>query len=490
MAQEAIDIQRHTSGKALQEPKKSSDDIVAKAASLDPAIGLRTEPQVSSLSTSLLTSPTIAESPTDDPIEAIDALEDALEEVHKILPNIEPVSPEKPARKPTRTASVKRGGPSNVGAKIGNKEIKPTATRTTTLSSTKITQSTALRKSGGAQVKPAAKTPSNAKATTATKRQSAILSSNDTTSSNTAPPTDYLASKRRPISIQFPPAPPPAKSSKPPTRPTFTLPGDAIAAKRRALLEEKLKKEQEELAKKREFKARPAPNSSKPRPTSMIVRQTTSSLARQSVAGTLDLNAIGKTEKVIGTCGTLKRAGTVTGVTSTTSAKDRFAAKRSSMIQAKPSETVAANTAQKRQSVTVSKPEPTKRSSIIIPKRQPILSNENQSASHRSVSDNRHTASSTVSGGPASAKPMKPEEAAALKQKARQIYNRDRVEKAVRDRERREKEDAAKRARAEAAEKGRQASREWAEKARKRAALAKQQGQQAQRHALAADANA
>jgi hypothetical protein len=41
--------------------------------------------------------------------------------------------------------------------------------------------------------------------------------------------------------------------------------------------------------------------------------------------------------------------------------------------------------------------------------------------------------------------------------------------KETRERDRREKEEAAKRARVEAAEKGRQASREWAEKQKKRA---------------------
>jgi len=54
------------------------------------------------------------------------------------------------------------------------------------------------------------------------------------------------------------------------------------------------------------------------------------------------------------------------------------------------------------------------------------------------------------------------------RQKARAIFNRDRVEKEARERERREKEDAAKKARAEAAERGRLASREWAERQRKR----------------------
>ena len=54
------------------------------------------------------------------------------------------------------------------------------------------------------------------------------------------------------------------------------------------------------------------------------------------------------------------------------------------------------------------------------------------------------------------------------KLKGREVFNRDRMEKEARERERKEKEEAAKRARAEAAERGRIASREWAERQRKK----------------------
>jgi hypothetical protein len=52
--------------------------------------------------------------------------------------------------------------------------------------------------------------------------------------------------------------------------------------------------------------------------------------------------------------------------------------------------------------------------------------------------------------------------------KGREVFNRDKMEKEAKDRERREKEEAAKQARAQAAERGRIASREWAEKQRKK----------------------
>ena len=95
-------------------------------------------------------------------------------------------------------------------------------------------------------------------------------------------------------------------------------------------------------------------------------------------------------------------------------------------------------------------------------------------------------ASSTMSNLMGPAKTVTPEESAALKQKAREIYNRDRTEKQERERERREKEDAAKRARAEAADRGRQASREWAERQRKKLEAKKEpHGNREQEAALA-----
>ena len=73
---------------------------------------------------------------------------------------------------------------------------------------------------------------------------------------------------------------------------------------------------------------------------------------------------------------------------------------------------------------------------------------------------------------------MSASDAAAQRLKGKEVYNRDNVEKAAREKAQREKDEAVKRARAEAAERGRQASREWAEKQR-RAALEKKKASQA-----------
>ncbi|GAM89672.1 hypothetical protein ANO11243_077110 [Dothideomycetidae sp. 11243] len=89
-------------------------------------------------------------------------------------------------------------------------------------------------------------------------------------------------SKPRPMSMSFPTPPPPAKSSKPATRPTFALPGEAVAAKLKAAKEARAAKEASStvIEKKPAFKARPAP---KMAPDATKVRQTAASRAREGL---------------------------------------------------------------------------------------------------------------------------------------------------------------------------------------------------------------
>jgi hypothetical protein len=60
------------------------------------------------------------------------------------------------------------------------------------------------------------------------------------------------------------------------------------------------------------------------------------------------------------------------------------------------------------------------------------------------------------------------EDAAQQKVRGKEVFGRAKAEKEQAGKEKREKEEAAKKARAEAAERGRQASREWAEKQKKK----------------------
>jgi hypothetical protein len=442
-------------------------------------VKLETDQKTPSEPASLITSPTLAGPQPEDPIEALDFLEDAIEEVGKILPDLDKVAPEKPTKKekvakpgPKPTTS---GKPTRATAKA------PPATRTGP-SLTKTTQPSATATRSRAI--PATTTTPKLTTSTMSKRHSTIApakSAKDATTPATKtakPPTDYLASKRRPISLQIPPPPERIRSAKPPTRPTFTLPGDPLTAKRKAAAEERKRREEEELARKREFKARPVPGAVArgARPASMIVRQTASSRARMSVCGVEGAEALAalgaSTAAATATQGGLRRAGTVTGATTSTSKAAAAAAAARAAAKAKRSSVVAAASAAAAPKRPAGQAPP--RASVVVPKRAAPAAGSPAASPRTATGPGASRAASVAVSVASSAagSAITPEDAVAQRQKARAIYNRDRVEGAARERERRDKEEAARRARAEAAEKGRIASREWAEKNKRRVASA------------------
>jgi hypothetical protein len=430
----------------------------------------QSEQKSSSESASLIASPTLASPQPDDPIEALDYLEDAIEEVGKILPNLQAMAPEKPAKKENVAKSASKpttlAKPKTAAGKPAPRP-GPSLVKTTQPSAT-ATRSRAM--------------PASTPKPTVSKRHSTIVpakSSKDAaTPAPKAPTTDYLASRRRPISLKIPLPPERARSAKPPTHPTFTLPGDSLTAKRKAAAEERKRKEEEELARRREFKARPVPGAvARPRPASMIVRQTTSSRARMSVCGAEGLSALGAAaggaKSPPAAPAGLRRAGTVTGATTLTSeskAKAKAAADRAA-ARAKRASVAAAAAAPATAPPKRAAAPP--RASIIVLKRVPAGASPAASprgATKPGVSRATSVALSVASSAAGSG--VTAEDAAAQRQKARAIFNRDRAEGEARERARRDKEEAARRARAEAAEKGRIASREWAEKHKRRVASA------------------
>lgn len=70
------------------------------------------------------------------------------------------------------------------------------------------------------------------------------------------------------------------RSSKPPTVPNFELPGERYSRMKKERLEQKLKEEEEEARRRRQFKARPSPASA-----TSTVRSTFTSRQRQSTGG-------------------------------------------------------------------------------------------------------------------------------------------------------------------------------------------------------------
>jgi hypothetical protein len=480
------DLESTTSGAA--------EDL--NAFSTEPTTAAASVRKMSSGATSLL-SPTIPFPKMEDPIDAIDALEDAIEEVGKILPKLDPaVSPEKPKTKkpdPMKTTSVQRA--SRVLAAKTQTPVAKSALGKASLSKstnvkpvpsaslTKSTQPSSLSRSTSVRATPSNKPTVADRLAAAANRRSMIGPAKDGDNKAGSTTIDYLASRRRPMSVQFPPPAPPPKSSKAPTQPTFSLPGESIAAKRKSEREARLKREEEEAAKRREFKARPAPSAGKPRPASMIVRQTANSRARLSIIGPEASTLSGKENAPKSNTG-LKRSGTVTGATNRNVNKQSIATKRSSMIVGKsafpsPTGKPPMSTTQKRTSVAPG-PGPgrdaPRSSSITVPKRGSLMASTQPTAASRATSSStsRNPSVTSLTAATNSKSIVTAGDAAAQRQKAKEIFNRDRVDKENRERERKEKETAAKRARLEASEKGRQASREWAEKQKKKLSEAKQ----------------
>ncbi|KAF5628498.1 hypothetical protein F52700_8232 [Fusarium sp. NRRL 52700] len=206
-------------------------------------------------------------------------------------------------------------------------------------------------------------------------------------------------------------APPPRpKSSKPLTKPNFELPGEAISRRKREEREARLKAQEEEEQKKREFKARPVRHSLMP---GSIPRETITSLARQ---GKLPQDEATKT------------------LTSTK-------AKRMSMQGPRPP--------------TMSE--------------APVTQSRGRLSTATSREDlSRATSTSTGSGG-GKRTTLTAEEAYQLRLRGKEIFQRDNTSfTRDRERERREREEATRLAREQAAERSRIASREWAEKKRRK----------------------
>jgi len=370
-----------------------------------------------------------AEMTTQDPIEAMDALEEAIQQVDDSLPRIEDIaSPQKSANDTPDTASTP----------LPALKLSPVSKKSPTL----LRRSSTIRKSTGTRPQPAQKA-ADKRTSIVNKRMSQvvgpkstqnankdILDSKDTKTENQAPVIPH--SKPRPISLSFPTPPKPPKS-KPAALPTFKLPGEAIAAKLKAAKEARMKKEEEAPTKKPAFKARPAP---KVKEVTAVVRQTNASRARESLMS----KSVNGLPPAAAPSTTLRRTTTVRE--STNSRPSMSANKRLSMA---PTRTTPATVA----------PKPRPQSMIITSRPSQLSSKPRPSLSSKPIQPRTTLA-------PAAGK------STSSTAKGREVFQRAAIEKAETEKARKEKEDAAKKARAEAAERGRIASREWAEKQKKR----------------------
>ncbi|KAJ4365225.1 hypothetical protein N0V83_008843 [Neocucurbitaria cava] len=422
--------------------ERPSDDAVTPVASRTPSRRASRSPSKSPMR-------------IEESIEALDALEEALENVEAVTSfnhSSDEVSPRKKAVTPKvggKTPSKTPLAASRISRtpSAAPKSVKPTKTSLARASSVRTAPSKDVRKGSTETV-------------------------------------DYLATKRRPISMSFPTPPPPPKG-RAPTRSTFQLSSDAVAQKLKAEKEERLKRQAEGGPKPRPISMPPPPKSTKP-PTKASFQLPGEKIAAELKAKKEErLKREAEAPQQPGapraprpismppppkstkppTKSDFQLPGAAVAEKLKAQKEERLkrqeeaeAAKKAAAANLRQAPVRKPVTVPIRQQPGISIPSPAQRSSSIASKRDSIQLSRSTSTSSANRQSMLLNAKSTVT----------PVDAAQQKLKGREVFNRDKMEKEARERERKEKEDAAKRARAEAAERGRIASREWAEKQRKK----------------------
>lgn len=351
----------------------------------------------------------------EDSVEALDALEEEIEKVGDLIPaSADGLQPPIKARKQadSQTASLDKKLSGSVRTKKSMGVQRP---------------STAL---GPATSNPSAgATNTRARPSTSLALQNTDMASQGPGSTRSAAqPIPQAALKKRISSVHKAPFQP-VKSTKPPTRANFELPGDAIARKLKEQREERLKREEEETPKPRAFRARPIRLSHAPE-----VKLTAATKARLSMAkgGTINRtrpsNGFGNSKPVA-------RPGPMTTASPNKRLSTLSAAKRSTQPTEDGLTQLFVNGSAR---LT----------------RGPSLNSSDTIRAPSALGANRPAPTA--------------EESAHQKLKGKEVFGRTKVEIMEREKAKKEKEDAARKARADPAEKGRIASRKWAEKQKAR----------------------
>jgi hypothetical protein len=440
----------------------------------------------------------------EESISAIDRLEEDLEDIGKAIPNLNQSDDEKSPRKArsveTDGTPIARLKPSS---KTPAKAPAKVSARTPAKIASKAPSKTPVKAPVVAKAPPPTKisrvpnaAPKSVKPTTSSlARASSVrtIPSKDVRKPSTET-ADYLASKRRPISLSFPTPPPPPKG-RAPTKSTFQLSSENVAAKLRAQKEERLKREAEGVSapKQRPISMPPPPKSTKPPtvPSFQLPGEATAARlkaqkeerlkrmeegAQKPTTRPTSIAPPAKSTKQL-TKPSFQLPGEATAARLKAQKEERLkrmeeaeAAKKAALaapvrkpIAHRPRESLLVKDAPGISILPPSKLDAPQRSSSLASKRSSIIG---PSASRSTSTSSANRNSLLLTAGAKST--VTPVDAVALKVKGKQVFNRDKVEKEERERERKEKEEAAKKARAEAAERGRIASREWAERQRKK----------------------
>jgi hypothetical protein len=355
---------------------------------------------------------------SEDSIEALDQLDEAVEKVNLGIANAN--SPEKKA------------SPKSNNDKERLKKAKPApVVRLTKAVAARLSMAQTATKDNSTSSTNARPRPSTMLGRTNGVRQSVVPAAANKPSPKLKKETIIPHSKPRPVSLSFPTPPPAARSSKAPTKSSFQLPGEAVAAKLKVAREERMKREAAAATskatgkatsdeKKPAFKARPVPSTLKKTPS---VRHTAASRARESM---MTGDAAPKPAVSSSTTG-LKRSNTVGSARVRPSMTPATAAKPSQPAQL---------TVQKR----------ARPSSVHVTASESIAPRQSSAGTARpSIAPTSRNASATSKG--------------------KEVYARTAAARNAAETEKKEKEDAA-----------RKASREWAEKQKVKKMIAKVEG--------------
>ena len=342
----------------------------------------------------------------EDSVEALDALEEEIEKVGGLIPASDKTT--KQAKSQSTTIDSRSNEPVRTEMS-GVQEKKVDVKRPSTARKPPKPRPSVKASNSG---------PRLSKGTAHLRPVTAIDATGSTI--NTGHATSQAVLKKRISSVHKAPFQP-LKSTKPPTRPNFELPGDAVARKLKEQREERSKCDEEEAVKPRVFKARPVRLSHAPE-----VKLTLATKARLSMAKGERLDnskPAARPPTAMATGGPNKRLSTLSG---------------------------------------------SKRPTAPTPRRSTQTFTNGPTRFTRGPS---MTASTTIRA-PSALGANRPaptaEESAHQKLKGKEVFGRTKAEIAEREKAKKEKEDAARKARAEAAERGRIASRAWAEKQKAR----------------------
>jgi hypothetical protein len=435
---------------------------VADASRISPNGQDASPPQTTALDTAAeqsATSPPVRRQSTSTSGDAIEAMDNAEEAVEKV--NLEISEAHSPGKKlspkPTEKPVAEKGKP---------KKTKPApVVRLTKATAARLSMAQAANKDSGNAPALGRPRPSTMLGRTAGVHSSVVPAAANKPSPKPRKETVIPHSKPRPVLLSFPTPPPAARSTKAPTKSSFQLPGEAVAAKLKAAREERMKREAAATAskasskatadeKKPAFKARPVPSTLKKTPS---VRHTAASRAREpgmtgdsALKPTTSSSTTGlKRSNTVGS--SRPRPSTVPATTTKPSQPPQLTVQK----RARPSSvhvSTSATAAPRKSSGA------TRLSAVHAPKDDTEAPRKPSSgASRPSIAPAARNISATSKG--------------------KEVYARFSAARNAAESDKREKEDAARKARAAAAEKGRVASREWAQKQKVKNMIAKVEGQ-------------